>query len=336
MSRTGCRGLHAAIVVALVCALAAASATAQTTMGTVSGKVVDDKGVGIANATVTITNIDQGQVYTITTNAKGEYQHTGLPPAHYKIAARKDSLTFEIPNFQIGIGLANVPPIKLAATAGLATGGAAAASAASEARAAALKKLSDDAQVSFDAGNFDDAIEKLSAIVKDAKCATCYHRIGDAYLKKHDTTNAELNYKKALETDPTLVQSYSALSDLYKSEAEQATDPAVQAQHLADAKAMADKATAVASAAGGAAGAAILYNQGIEFWNKSDAASAQPFFERSIKADPANADAYYFLGMTLLNQGKLKEAAAPFEQYLKLAPNGKNAEMAKTLLAQIK
>ena len=48
------------------------------------------------------------------------------------------------------------------------------------------------------------------------------------------------------------------------------------------------------------------------------------------------ADAQYFLGMTLVNQGKLPEAKKPFETYLSLAPTGQYADQVKGLLQVIK
>jgi TolA-binding protein len=51
---------------------------------------------------------------------------------------------------------------------------------------------------------------------------------------------------------------------------------------------------------------------------------------------PDHADAHYQLGMANLNEGKLPEAAAMFEKYLVLAPDGPYAATAKGILSQIK
>ena len=48
------------------------------------------------------------------------------------------------------------------------------------------------------------------------------------------------------------------------------------------------------------------------------------------------ADAHYWLGMALVNEGKMPDAKAPFKEYLKLAPTGQYAETAKAILATIK
>jgi TolA-binding protein len=59
-------------------------------------------------------------------------------------------------------------------------------------------------------------------------------------------------------------------------------------------------------------------------------------FEETIKANPDHADAHYQLGMALLNEGKLPEAVAEFESYVKLAPDGQYATQAKGMIAQLK
>ena len=56
----------------------------------------------------------------------------------------------------------------------------------------------------------------------------------------------------------------------------------------------------------------------------------------TIAAKPDHAEAHYQLGMALVNEGKLPEAAAEFETYVKLAPNGPNAATAKGILGTLK
>ena len=57
---------------------------------------------------------------------------------------------------------------------------------------------------------------------------------------------------------------------------------------------------------------------------------------RALQADPNNADARFQFGMALLNEGKVPEAVASFEQYMKMAPTGQFAGQAKSMLAQLK
>ena len=59
-------------------------------------------------------------------------------------------------------------------------------------------------------------------------------------------------------------------------------------------------------------------------------------WKEALKADANYADAHYQLGMALLNEGKLPEAVASFESYVKLAPTGQYATQAKGMIAQLK
>ena len=59
-------------------------------------------------------------------------------------------------------------------------------------------------------------------------------------------------------------------------------------------------------------------------------------FEETLKANPNHADAHFQFGMALLNEGKLTEAVAEFESYMKLAPDGQYATQAKGMIAQLK
>jgi hypothetical protein len=60
--------------------------SAQTTeSGLVKGKITNSAGAPIANAKVTLTSADTGQVQTSTTNPEGAYQFENLPPGNYRL-----------------------------------------------------------------------------------------------------------------------------------------------------------------------------------------------------------------------------------------------------------
>jgi tetratricopeptide (TPR) repeat protein len=194
-------------------------------------------------------------------------------------------------------------------------------------RAAMLEKLSGEANASLEAGNYDDAIAKVEAIMKEiGTCAPCHAKIGDIYFKKGDLDNAEKAYLAAIAADEKLPGPYGALATLYN-----------QQKKFAEAEKMGTKATELSG--GGAAGggdANSVFNQGIILWNQSKIAEAKVQFEKATKLDPKLADAFYWYGMSLVNEGKLPEAKAPFTEYLKLAPTGQYADTAKAILATIK
>lgn len=65
---------------------AAAGLFAQTqAAGTLAGKLTDPSGAVVANATVTLTNIDNGQTRTATTGADGGYRFTALALGNYRV-----------------------------------------------------------------------------------------------------------------------------------------------------------------------------------------------------------------------------------------------------------
>lgn len=70
------------------------------------------------------------------------------------------------------------------------------------------------------------------------------------------------------------------------------------------------------------------------YFNGGKAAEAKPLVEKAVQVDPSNADAHYIYGMTLVATDAAK-AKAEFEEYLKLAPTGPNAAIAKSLVTEL-
>jgi Carboxypeptidase regulatory-like domain len=82
------------LIAVAVLALFAPAAFAQMVTGSIAGTVTDSTGAIVANATVTITNTDEGAVIrTVQTNASGQYLAPLLPVGHYAV-------TVEAPHFK--------------------------------------------------------------------------------------------------------------------------------------------------------------------------------------------------------------------------------------------
>ncbi|HET9703198.1 MAG TPA: carboxypeptidase-like regulatory domain-containing protein, partial [Vicinamibacterales bacterium] len=60
---------------------------AQSTAATVSGSVVDEQKGALPGATVSIRNVESGQVRTAVSDARGAFQIVGLPPGRYELSA---------------------------------------------------------------------------------------------------------------------------------------------------------------------------------------------------------------------------------------------------------
>lgn len=70
------------------------------------------------------------------------------------------------------------------------------------------------------------------------------------------------------------------------------------------------------------------------YFNGGKPADAKPLVEKAVQIDPANPDARYIYGMTLVADDPAK-AKAQFEEFVKLAPTAPNATIAKTLITEL-
>ena len=73
----------------VVLALAPTSGWAQNVYGTMAGTVTDTSGAAVANATVTLTNLDTAQKRSIETDSSGNYTFVNILPGRYKLEGEK-------------------------------------------------------------------------------------------------------------------------------------------------------------------------------------------------------------------------------------------------------
>ena len=109
---------------------------------------------------------------------------------------------------------------------------------------------------------------------------------------------------------------------------------------IQEASADCDKAVALSPQSGGN----CWRNIGVVLYNTNQMKQAVEPLQKATQADPSNADTWYLLGESLMNNmqskmvnGKLTAVVAPgtaeaFQKYLQLAPNGPNAPNAKQAL----
>jgi tetratricopeptide (TPR) repeat protein len=327
-----------AAICTLAFGLAAAPAFAQS--GQLKGKVSVD-GALVEGAVVEIQNLDNGsKPLTTKSNKKGEYIQVGLYPGKYKVTVTKDALTSS-KNVDIHLDMATLD-FKLGA------GGDKAAAAGSskedmakaKAKSDAMNKAFSDGVALSNEGKTDEAVAKFNEVIAVVpNCAECYANIGTVYGMAKKYEEAETAYKKAVDIKPDFADAYNGLANVYN--AEKKFDLAAEASK----KAM-ELVTSAPPAAGAAPGAAPaapsasqVFNQGVILWNAGKIPEAKAQFEAAVKADPNNADARYWLGMSLVNAGTkeaMTEAKPHFEMYLKLAPTGQYADTAKAIIASIK
>lgn len=79
-----------------------------------------------------------------------------------------------------------------------------------------------------------------------------------------------------------------------------------------------------------------LLNLGIKSFNEGKMDQALEQFDRVVKENPTNGDAYYYRALVYLNKGKNAEAKADLQKVLELDPDSKNAKDAKEFLKDLK
>jgi Flp pilus assembly protein TadD len=311
------RMVGVAAVVA-VAALAAQPAYAQGSMA--RGVVRDDAGKPIEGAMVVIEpSGSSGRRYEIKTNRSGEYFQIGLTSGGYTVTASMDTLKTEPQSITVRMGQTASADFVLATNA-------AAAATAAKGRATELKRLFDEGVAASTAGRHDEAIAKFNeGLAVSPDCADCYNRIAYSHIQRKEYGEAEAAYKRAIEVRPDNAMAYSGLATVYtnlgKSDlAEQASAKAIEL-------------LGTSGAAGG--GAEATYNQGVIFLNQGKSAEAKDAFQRAIQTDATHAESHYQLGMVLIGQGDMAGALSSLQTYLKLAPDGKNAAMAKGAVTEL-
>ena len=89
---------------ALFLVVATLSLFAQTTNGRILGTVHDQSGAAVANATVTVTDVQRGATRKLTTDGSGNFVASSLPPSVYTVRAEANGFkTVEHQNVQLEV-----------------------------------------------------------------------------------------------------------------------------------------------------------------------------------------------------------------------------------------
>ena len=173
----------------------------------------------------------------------------------------------------------------------------------------------------------------LQAAAQDQVHDVVYASLADAYFLNQKYSDAEDAYTRAIALAPPGSKSLGS----YHAGLAAALS---QGGRMDEGLAECEKATQLDSTQGG-----LCYlKQGSMLATQGNADAADHAFDKSIAADPARADAYYEKGINLLGKATLgsdnKMVPAPgtveaLSKYLELAPEGRNAQSARDLLASL-
>jgi tetratricopeptide (TPR) repeat protein len=297
----------------------AVPAFAQT--GRIQGKVTDEADKPVDGAKIAVSSIPDngGQKWEATSDKNGNYIIGTLPKSgQYLVRAEKTGVGVDEARAAVRLGNFTSLNFKLSTKARVSDEQAA--------KNVAIKKFFDDGVAKATAGDHQGAVDAFTqAAAGMPSCSDCFYNIGvsQSQLKNYDA--AEAAYKKAIELRAAYPEAYNALAALYTIEKKMDLAGAASA-----------KAAELSTSAAGGGSPDSLFSAGVGLWNANKFAEAQAAFEGALKSDANYAEAHFMLGKVFLNLGKLPEAAAEFQAYLKLAPTGKNAAEAQTTYDALK
>ncbi|HEY7791042.1 MAG TPA: carboxypeptidase regulatory-like domain-containing protein [Vicinamibacterales bacterium] len=307
-----------ALAFALLGYLAGAAAAAPPPLsGGIRGDVRNGVAQPLSAAEVTVDAQDGVTRHERTrTDASGRFALEGLPAGRYTITAQAPSLTpqsFDVivlpgqtadVSFQLLVDPAAAYQERLA-------------------REAERQRLVASALQRSATSDFAGAVKQLrQSIALAPDCAVCYFELAEAQGRLGDPASAEHSYRQAIALNDEYAQAYGALASLYNT------------QHdFAQAVAVGTRAADLAERLAPDLAPLYRYNEGVYLWNAGRVDEARQVFEQVLRRDPGNADAHFELALALINAHDVAGAREHLEQYLKLAPTGRDAARARALLA---
>ena len=320
------------------------SAVAQLS-GSVKGTCKDEDGKAIVGASVELINLDNGRKTSLKTDSHGQYYSMGIPAGSYKInlIGGDGKLIFYLNKVSMASNGENVYDFDLAKE----NAAAAKASGVSDAQRKEMEKAKKDnekihglnalltqATQQKKDGKYDEAVATMEqAVAQDQTHDIVYFSLGDAYLGAKKYPEAETAFTKAIALAPPTSKSVGG----YHNSLAQAL---LKQGKIEPAIAEYDKAAQLDPVNSGM----YFFNEGAVLTNRGKVDEANLAFDKAIAAEPARADAYYQKGLNLLGKATLgkdgKMIPAPgtteaLNKYLELAPDGKNAQTAKDMLASL-
>ena len=299
------------------------------TQGRASGKVLDSAGNPVEGVTVTVTTpAIRSFKIAVTTRKDGSYGFiVNDATLFYDLKMEKEGY--------VGINLAKqkfstidvtvMPNQSMLKTS---EAPAAARPAAGPAKGAAPPSSSEQAAVAYNAavdllnaGDKPGAEAKFKeAVAKSPDLPQAWHALAIIAYDNKDWAKTLEYGQKALDLDPTLTDLYGRMKD--------AADKAGDKKASAEWQKKYDEVNADSPE--------VLYNKGVEAWNKKKAKDAEEFFTKAVTAKPEFAMAHYQLGMVSLNLKKNAAAKEHLQKYIELDPKGPEAETAKEILSMLK
>ncbi len=355
------------IATSFACALLLFTGAAFAQMGSISGKVVGEDGQPVQNAVIKIVRNDIKGNYQTKTNRRGEYFHAGLPAGR----STRYSVTLEVggkdldTKQNIAVPLSDTVAVNFDLAAKKKQDEAVASG---QVTADQTRGMSADQKEQL-----EKAMKERSAQLAKNKALSDAFNTGMEAMKANQFQAAIDAFVKASELDPKQNAVWGQLAEAYSTAAQQKTgqeqmdlltksieafqkamelkpdDAAyhnnyalvlVRAKKLPEAQAELEKAAQLDAPNAGK----YYYNMGAVLMNTGQLDAAGEAFKKAIALQPDYAPAQFQYGLYLLGKaqigpdGKIQPppgTAEALNTYLKLDPNGANAEQARGILASL-
>jgi tetratricopeptide (TPR) repeat protein len=279
-------------------------------MGRVAGKVTDEAGKPIEGVTVRGTMASGGSPITAKSNSKGDWVLAGIAPGTWNIDFEKTG--WEPRNISVPVvELTMNPPMQVKMKPAVA-------------RADPNVEIKAEMQKATDLLNqrkFADARAIYESLL--AKYPDLYQLhpiIARTWHGEKNLDKAIEHLRIASEKMPDSVETKLLLGNTLVEAGK--TEEGKQVLSSIDSSKISDPT--------------VLLNVGITLINQGKAADALTYFEQVVTRFPAQADGYYYRGITYLQLQKTAEAKADLEKFVGLAsPDAPELAMAKKLLEQL-
>ena len=294
------------------------------TQGRVTGKVTDSSGAGVEGVSITVTTsaIKNFKV-TVKTDKNGQY---GLivndATLKYHMKFEKEGFNPSDREEKFSTGDVKVVDEKLLKPSEApAPRGAAPAAAAAPSTTDLAAKAYNDAVDLLNAGDKNGALKKFEeAVGKNPDLPQGWQALATLAYDRKDWAKTLEYGQKATDLDPSMTNLYLMMSEA--------------ANKAGDKKAAAEWQRKYGEANPNSP--EILYNKGIDAYNKKNLKEAEQFLSKAAEVKPEFALAHFWLGMTEFTLNKKAAAREHLEKYLQLEPNGSEAPTAKELLPLVK
>ncbi len=311
-------GIVAAVTIVLLAAPAYAGI-----QGRATGKVLDSAGKPVEGVTLTVTTPGlRNFKLSVTTKKDGSYGFI------VNDATLLYDVKFEKEGYRpIGLGKQKLSTIEVTTFPNqtmLKTSEAPAGVAGAAPAKQAPPSASEQAAVAYNAavdllnaGDKAGAEAKLKeAVAKNPDLPQAWNALATVAYENKEYAQALEYGQKALDLDPTETGLYGIMTD----SAEKSGDKTAAAEWRKKyEETHADSPE-------------ILYNKGVDAYNKGKMKDAEATLQKVVEAKPDFAMAHYLLGMTSFNLNKKAQAREHLQKYLDLEPNGKEAATVKEIL----